>query len=122
MALYFLLCSLLLVSAAKSDSSTTTDLLFPLPRFTNFGSKVYLLNAQTFVFLGSGKGGSSDILKDAFERYSKLIFETPAPFFPSGGGGISTQELDSMQVVVDSADESLGMSVNENCKSSYTNE
>lgn len=48
---------------ALGDSSTTTDLLWPLPRSVDFGTTVYSLDPQTFAFLGSGPGGASAILK-----------------------------------------------------------
>ena len=34
--------------------------------------------------MGSGAGVESDILKNAFERYIQLIFDTRVPFYPSG--------------------------------------
>ena len=53
---------------ALGDSSTTTDLLWPLPRSAVFGTTVYSLDPQTFAFLGSGPGGASDILKVCSEQ------------------------------------------------------
>ena len=102
---------------ATADSSTTTDLLWPLPRSSKFGNTVYSLNPETFTFVGTGPGGTSDSLKNAFERYTNLIFQTPAPFFPSGGSsGAAQQELTSLEVNVMSDNESLGLNTNETCK------
>ena len=115
LAIAFLL-PLLVLGFARSDSSTTTDLLWPLPRSAEFGNDVYSLAAANFMFLGTGQGGSSDVLKDAFERYLKLIFETPTPFYPSGAGGVAVKELSSMEVNVLSADETLGLNTNETCE------
>ncbi len=106
----------MLVSAAVADSSTTTDLLWPLPHYTSFGSEVYSLNSQTFNFLGAGAGGGSSILEDAFLRYQLLIFSSPAPFYPSGGGSAPAQELASLLATVNSADETLGLNTNESCE------
>ena len=99
-----------------ADSSTTTDLLWPLPLSAKFGSTAYSLNSETFLFVGTGLGGASDSLKDAFERYTNLIFQTPAPFFPSGGScGAAQQELTSLEVIVMSDNETLGLDTNETC-------
>ena len=117
----FLACVLFpCLGLATADSSTTTDLLWPLPLSTKFGSTVYSLNPETFTFVGTGpgatQGGSSDSLKGAFERYTNLIFQTPAPFFPSGGSsGAAQQELASLEVNVESDDQTLGLDTNETC-------
>ena len=106
---------------ASTDSSTTRDLLWPLPHSVTFGSNVYSLKAETFTFIGTGKGAtegdSSKILKGAFDRYITLIFHTPAPFIPSGGRvGASQLSLASLEVHVMSDDSTLGQNTNETCK------
>ena len=114
----FLACFLLpSLGLAAADSSTTTDLLWPLPRSATFGSNVYSLNAETFTFMGTGAGGSSIMLDSAFERYTNLIFQTPAPFFPSGASsGAAQQELASLVVNVMSDNETLALGTNETCE------
>lgn len=114
----FLACFLLpSLEWADADSSTTTDLLWPLPRSATFGSNVYSLNAETFTFVGTGAGGSSTTLDSAFDRYTNLIFQTPAPFFPSGASsGAAQQELASLVVNVMSDNETLGLGTNETCE------
>ena len=100
-----------------ADSSTTTDLLWPLPRSATFGSSVYSLNTETFTFTGTGAGGSSNTLDSAFARYTNLIFQTPAPFFPSGASSSAAQqELASLEVNVMSDNETLGLGTNETCE------
>ena len=100
-----------------ADSSTTTDLLWPLPRSATFGSSVYSLNPETFTFTGTGAGGSSNTLDSAFARYTNLIFQTPAPFFPSGASSSAAQqELASLEVNVMSDNETLGLGTNEPCE------
>jgi len=118
----FLACVLFpCLGLATADSSTTTELLWPLPRSAQFGSTVYSLNPETFTFVGTGPGAttpgdSSNSLKDAFERYTNLIFQTPAPFFPSGGSsGAAQQELTSLEVNVMSDNVTLGLDTNETC-------
>ena len=66
--------------------------------------------------MGSGAGGESDILKNAFERYIQLIFDTPVPFYPSGSGGSSAGVLHNVTVAVKSSDETLGPDTDESCK------
>ena len=105
-----------LLASVEADSTTTTDLLWPLPRSVQFGATAYSLDPQTFVFQGTGKGGAGAILKDAFQRYDRLIFETEPPFFPSGAMGGAAQLLPSLVVDVASADETLSPNVAENCK------
>lgn len=116
-----LLLSLLALSGycswVSADSSTTTDLLWPIPETVTFGSAIYSFDPTSFQFLGAGAGGSSATLKGAFERYIQLIFHTPVPFYPSGAGGAATGVLKSVEVTVKSSDETLGPSTNESCKS-----
>lgn len=112
----FLVCLAFSVPLSRADSSTTTDLLWPLPRKATFGSSIYSLQASSFQFLSSGAGGASDILKGAFERYISLIFETPVPFYPSGNGGSSAGALQNVTVAVKSSNETLGPDTDESCK------
>lgn len=114
-----LICALSLVGA-QADSTTTTDLLWPLPHSVSFGTTTYSLNPETFAFTSSGPGGSSDVLKDAFERYTYIIFLTPTPFYPSGAKGGATQVLPGLQVNVLSSDETLGLKTNETCERAGT--
>ncbi len=80
-----------------------------------FGSNVYTLD-DGFVFLSAGDGGGSDILRGAFARYQKLVFQTPAPFYPSGGAAAATGSLASLTVTVSSKDETLGLKTDESCE------
>ena len=111
--LFLYLC----LGLAAADSSTTTDLLWPLPRSATFGSNAYSVNGETFTFMGMGAGGSSGTVNSAFERYTNLIFQTPAPFFPSGASsGAAQQELTSLVVNVMSDNETLALGTNETCE------
>ena len=100
-------------SCASTDNSTTTDLLWPLPTTYAFGSGYYTLNPSTFKFVPVNNGVRSDTLQAAIERYTKLIFDTPVPFYPSGGNGSSLGELLGVYVDVVIADETLGPATNE---------
>ena len=103
-------------ASASIDPSTTTDLLWPLPTKYTFGSYVYTFSPSTFHFLGKGAGGNSDLLKDAFDRYVELIFETPVPFYPSANVSSYAGVVESLVVEVLSDDETLGPDTNETCK------
>ena len=101
---------------AFADQSTTSGLVWPVPKKCIFGSKVYLLQPESFQFLASGAGADSDIVKDGFARYSKILFTTPVPFVPTGATQASDGVLPSLNVVVNSADETLGQDTDESCK------
>ena len=98
------------------DPSTTTELLWPLPRMSVFGSSVYSVDTVNFEFIGKGNGGESAILKGAFERYTRLIFQTPVPFYPSGGGVVPTGVVDGVIVNVANSSEDLGPDTDESCE------
>lgn len=118
-----MLFSVVLVVAAllgaSADTSTTSDLLWPKPSASNFGTNVYQLNAASFSLTAKGQGSSSEILRDAFQRYSKLIFQTPAPFYPSGASDTFNGEISGLVFTVQSSDETLGSSTDESCKSKH---
>ena len=103
--------------SVQADTSTTADLLWPLPRVAMFGSNVYSLEPVNFDITSTGPGGDADLLKGALVEYLKLIFETPAPFFPSGGeSGGTSGSLPSLVVDVKSEDQTLGLQTDESCK------
>ena len=102
--------------SAFADQSTTDGLLWPVPKKSTFGKEVYLLQPESFQFLAIGAGADSDIVKDAFSRYSKILFTTPVPFVPTGATQASDGVLASLNVVVNSADETLGQDTDESCK------
>ena len=104
------------VLGASADTSTTSDLLWPKPLSAEFGTSVYVLQPDSFAFIATGPGKDSNILKDAFRRYANLLFETPAPFYPSGGSASSAGQLTELKILVQSADETLGLSTDESCK------
>ena len=101
---------------AFADHSTTSGLLWPMPKKCDFGPDVYLLQPESFQFLASGAGADSDIVKYGFIRYSKMLFDTSIPFVPTGATQASDGVLPSLNVNVQSADESLGQDTNESCK------
>ena len=110
------------VLGASADTSTTTDLLWPLPASVEFGTNVYTLVPDSFAFTSTGPGKDSDILAAAFKRYSSLLFETPAPFYPAGAVTTSSPvQLPGLEVSVQSADESLGISTDESCEEKQIN-
>ena len=106
-----LICGALLATAL-ADKTTTSDLLWPQPFTMEFGSHVYAIDSS-FSFLGAS---NSDILKGAFTRYQQLIFDTPTPFYPSGGSAAVTGILLTLVVTLTSDDETLGLKTDESCQ------
>ena len=82
--------------------------LWPIPANYSFDptSSVPLVD-KTFQFKGTGAGGGSQLLKAAFVRYKEY-------FFDQGSGGASTG-IDTLEVQVASADETLALGTNESC-------
>ena len=113
---------LLFVLAAASlrlvfgDSSTTSDLLWPHPSQSTFGTEVYEVDSGNFAFTTDGAGGGSTLLKSAIDRYYVIIFQSAAPFYPSGGATQPKGPLTGLKVTVNSQDESLNLTTDESCK------
>ena len=110
---------LLLLAGAHlvaSDQSTTADLLWPVPQSAQFGTGVYSLSSEAFSITTAGAGASSVIITGAVDRYWKLIFETPAPFYPSGAGSDATASLSGLVITVATSNETLAETTDESCK------
>ncbi len=108
-------CVLLIAAflgGAVSDPSTSTDLLWPLPNNNSVGSDMYSLDNATFMFTAAGAGAGSDILKEAMDRYMKLIF-LPSPV-PAVGSTVKAA-LDKLTINVASNDEILGLNTDNGC-------
>ena len=114
----FLLAAFVYHSVA-ANPSITTDLLWPMPSEVQAGNDVYSLDPSKFAFTANGAGGSSDILKEAFQRYMDLIFKSPTPFYPSVASATPSKELSGLAVTVSSNDETLGLDTDETCKITY---
>lgn len=91
-----------------SDTPNPRLQLWPIPANYSFdpANSVPLVD-KTFQFKGTGAGGGSQLLKSAFERYKEY-------FFDQGSGGASTG-IDTLEVQVASADETLALGTNESC-------
>ena len=91
-----------------SESPNPRLQLWPIPANYSFDSinSVPLVD-KTFQFKGSGAGGGSQLLKAAFARYKGY-------FFDQGSGSASTG-IDTLEVQVASADETLALGTNESC-------
>ncbi len=113
---YGILLIAALCGGASSDPNTSTDLLWPLPNGNTVGSDMYSLDNNTFMFVPAGEGGSSDILKEAMERYMKLIFLPPP--VPALVSSISAP-LDKLTITVDSSDETLALDTDNSCTFKY---
>lgn len=96
-----------------SDPSTSTDLLWPLPNNNSVGTDIYSLD-KSFMFVATGEGASSDILKEAIDRYMKLIF-LPPPI--AAVVSTVTGPLAKLTVSVASNDETLALETDNSCGS-----
>ena len=98
----------LLWSFVDSNAPNPRLQLWPIPANYSFDptSSVPLVD-KTFQFKGTGAGGGSQVLKAAFVRYKEY-------FFDQGSGGASTG-IDTLEVQVASADETLALGTNESC-------
>lgn len=74
---------------------------------------MYSLDKTKFSFEAAGAGAGSDILKEAFQRYMRLLF-LPSPV-EAFGKSVSSS-LDKLTVTVKSADESLQLATDNSCK------
>lgn len=101
-----------LLGGVASDPTTSTDLLWPLPNDNTVGSDMYSLDSKTFMFSAAGEGAGSDILKEAMERYMKLIFLPPP--VPAVGSTVKAS-LDKLTITVASNDETLGLNTDNGC-------
>ena len=98
----------LLWSHVVSDAPNPRLQLWPIPANYSFDpvNSVPLVD-KTFQFKGTGAGGGSQLLEAAFVRYKEY-------FFDQGSGGASTG-IDTLEVQVASADETLALGTNESC-------
>ena len=97
------------------DPSVSTDLLWPIPNNYTVGQDMYSIDSGTFSFVPDGKGGDSDILKEALSRYMKLVF-LPPPIVSRLERSNIKSDLNHLTVTVNSDDESLGLNTNDGCK------
>ena len=98
------------------DPSISTQLLWPRPSSVDVGDVVFSINPATFKFTVQGGDLRSDILQQAIDRYTDIIFKTPVPFYPSAANVSATQPLSGLTVTVSSGDETLGLNTDESCK------
>ena len=100
-----------------ADDTTTANLLWPKPYSMQFGSNVYQLSPDSFQFTSAGAGANSDVVGGAFARYYRILFQTNAPFYPTGATEDASGTLTKLVATVDSGDETLGPDTDESCKS-----
>ena len=114
----FLLATYLLpaLTAGAVDPSISTQLLWPMPNSVNVGNQVFSVDSTTFKFTPQGAGAGSDTLKQAIERYTNIIFQTPVPFYPSAANVSAASTMAGLAISVSSADEKLGLDTDESCK------
>ena len=104
------------ITEAKLDPSISTQLLWPMPSSVTVGSHVFSIDPASFKFTPQGANAASDTLKQAIDRYSDLIFKSPAPFYPSAANTSAAKAMAELTIIVSSTDEKLGLDTDESCK------
>ena len=120
--LFVLACiaaSIIPASSIVTDTSTTTDLLWPLPSRYGFDAGYFTINPSSFKFIAAAAGVNSTTLQAAFERYTRLIFDTPVPFYSNNNDDVFIGELGALYVELLTSDETLGPDTNETCELVY---
>ena len=111
--LVFFLFAVASLPLVFGDSSTTSDLLWPQPSQVTFGTEVYEVDSGNFSFMTDSP---STLLKSAMDRYYVIMFQSPAPFYPSGGAAQPKGPLTGLYITVHSTNESLNLDTDESCK------
>ncbi|KAJ8759866.1 hypothetical protein K2173_009967 [Erythroxylum novogranatense] len=102
-------------SAAKIGHSLAY--VWPLPAEFTFGGDTLSVDPG-LILVVEGKGGNSSILRDGFERYSRIIFKQSSSFsiLQRFRGRKSVYDVRKLRIIVHSASEELQLGVDE----SYT--
>lgn len=98
------------------DPSISTQLLWPRPSSVDVGDLVFSIDSTTFKFTTQGADIGSDLLQQAVERYTDIIFKSPVPFYPSAANVTATSPLSGLTVTVSDSDEILGLNTDESCE------
>ena len=77
---------------------------------------VFSIDPTTFKITTQGAGIGSNILQQAIERYTDIIFKTPVPFYPSAANVTATTPLSGLTITVSDSDETLGLNTDESCE------
>ena len=112
----FAACLLPSLTAGVLDPSISTQLLWPMPSSVTVGSQVFSIDPASFKFTPQGANAASDTLKQAIDRYSDLIFKSPAPFYPSAANTTTAKDMEELTITISSTDEKLGLDTDESCK------
>ena len=110
------LASWCITAVLGANPNVTSDLLWPLPSSATFGTGYFSLDPSSFQFVPAGPGGASQLLQAALQRYLRLVFHSPPPFYPGGDPGTALGVLPAVYLEVSSANETLGPDTNEKCE------
>ena len=112
--LSLLLVSLFSLGHVALGSVDSKSLLWPMPAtVTELDSTVRALDPDKFYFSTSI---NSAILNQAFQRYTGLLFQTPAPYYPEGAEPEVKTVMPMLTVKVMGGDETLKPDTDESCK------
>ena len=109
---------LLFILSASVLAYDPTEYLWPRPQQVECNQDVfYELDEETFDFAGFGPGGELGPLTLAFERYRKVIFDSPLiAKRNTDATKLADGELRVLSVEVTSSDETLGLETDESCE------
>ncbi len=101
----------------STPTTTTIDiqsLLWPLPqKIIDQDERVQVLLPERFYFTTAT---SSEILRQAFQRYMNIIFHTPVPFYPSEAPSDVQEIMQTLEVSVNDDHANLNVDTDESCK------
>lgn len=96
--------------AAKTVDVDSLTYVWPLPEEFSSGNGTLSINPGLSL-AGEGDGGDSSIVKDAFDRYSRIIFQHNDAFsiFNAFRRKTSVFDVNKLRVIVHSKDESVSI-------------
>ncbi|CAK7325615.1 unnamed protein product [Dovyalis caffra] len=104
----FTICTFLLYSSAALDDSLTY--VWPLPAKFSSGNNTLSVDPELSLVVG-GKGGTSSIIKDGFDRYKKIIFKHSSKSYSVNKRLVF--DIGILKIVVLSDNEELQLGVDE---------
>ncbi|KAL4376864.1 hypothetical protein GQ457_02G023070 [Hibiscus cannabinus] len=106
--------SLLVDSNSGVELDESLTYIWPLPSEFTSGNQTLTVDPALSLFV-SGKGGYSNILKEGFERYKKIIFKHASgiSLFQKLRGIRSVYDISELRIIVNSDSEELQLGVDE---------
>ncbi|KAL2555808.1 Beta-hexosaminidase 1 [Forsythia ovata] len=95
-------------SNTQLDDDDSITYIWPLPSEFSFGNQTLTVDPNLSLAIG-GNGGSSSIVKEAFERYKLIIFKHHSKLSKYG----ASYDIGKLNVIVHSANEELKLGMDE---------